>query len=528
MSRKEARKLWAIDCETDPFKHGRVPEPFIWGAWDGSRFLVFDETQAFVAWAKEENAYLYAHNGGKFDFMFLLPYLQETKAKIIKSRIVEINLGCAKLRDSYAIIPVPLAAVQKSEIDYWKMELNCRKEHWSEIVSYLKSDCVNLFNLVTEYRRQAGKGLTIAGNAMTYVRSKLNMPIQKTNAKFDEKFRPFYFGGRCEAWKTGEFETLDIFDINSSYPYAMTFDHAHGSDYIERPNWSRLDAERLQRCFFSLTCDSNGAFPQRDKFGLHFPIGRGDFRITGWEFVEAIRHDLIKNVHVHECLEFYDTLNFSSYVSHWHRHKQAADKSGDKINRTIGKIMMNSLYGKFAQNPINYKDYKVVEIGTPREDGWHIEAEVGDLEIHSRPTLWELQKKHGEDWRNFPKFFNVATGASITGFARARLLSAACEVGRDNIVYMDTDCLFIVPGGNLDALPRDDNLGSWNWEGRAAPAYVAGKKLYAAHIVSGPKKGTKIACKGGKLTATEIKRITKGEKIEWKNPAPTFHLDGTA
>ena len=32
------RKLIAIDCETDPFKAGRVPEPFIWGMYDGNEF----------------------------------------------------------------------------------------------------------------------------------------------------------------------------------------------------------------------------------------------------------------------------------------------------------------------------------------------------------------------------------------------------------------------------------------------------------------------------------------------------------
>ena len=39
-----ARRIVAVaDSETDPFKHGRFPTPFIWGLYDGTHYYEFDK-----------------------------------------------------------------------------------------------------------------------------------------------------------------------------------------------------------------------------------------------------------------------------------------------------------------------------------------------------------------------------------------------------------------------------------------------------------------------------------------------------
>ena len=171
------RRVIAIDCETDPFKHNRIPKPFIWGAYDGTDFLTFTDTAEFVAWLAPQRVIAYAHNGGKFDFMFLLSFLgEETKAQIINGRIVKMNLGKAELRDSYAAVPEALGKIGKKDIDYAKLEENVRHMHMPEIIEYLEQDCVSLFNLITEYRRIAGKQLTIASNALRFLQRLRNRP----------------------------------------------------------------------------------------------------------------------------------------------------------------------------------------------------------------------------------------------------------------------------------------------------------------------------------------------------------------
>jgi hypothetical protein len=72
-------KLAVIDAETDPFRYGRKPEAFAWGFYDGETYVDFwgaDSTLKLMNYiaALREPHVIYAHNGGKFDFFYLLPW----------------------------------------------------------------------------------------------------------------------------------------------------------------------------------------------------------------------------------------------------------------------------------------------------------------------------------------------------------------------------------------------------------------------------------------------------------------------
>lgn len=522
----QPRKIIAIDAETDPFQEGRVPEPFIWGSYDGTDFRTFDSGLDLLTTFFGDHCYLFAHNGGKFDFHFLLKYIKETRVRLINSRIVEMDIGNAKLRDSFSIIPEPLSAYKKTDIEYWKLEKEHRKEHRTEIIEYLRTDCVYLWELVDGFFRVAGRQATIAANALSYAR-KLGIDPGRTNHRFDTEFRQFYFGGRVEARIPGKHKNINVFDINSSYAYAMLHHHASGPDYFVDDKTGPYTTEQIQRSFIDITCFSRGAFPLVDKLGMRFPQCLARFRITGWEYLTAKKHDLISHEKINRILLLPRTITFASYVEDWHQKKQQAEIDGDTLQRLIAKRMLNSLYGKMAQNPVNYFDYKIVPGGTEidYEHGWQLGAEFDNKEIHERPVLWRYQNKWGEEWQKFPIHYNVATGASITGFARARLLDAIHTVGRSQVCYCDTDCIFTMDGANTFALKQDGELGSWVWEGLADPCCIAGKKLYGLKYVNGPNTGKeKLAHKGAKLTLDQIGRLCDGEVIEWRNKAPTFTL----
>jgi len=132
--------------------------------------------------------------------------------------------------------------------------------------------------------------------------------------------------------------------------------------------------------------------------------------------------------------------------------------------------------------------------------------------------------KYGVDWEKQPIFFNVATGASITGYARAALLRAIHTVGPENVVYCDTDSLAVL-GDNWKKLHLGKELGQWDIEGEAEIGHFAGKKLYGMRLKKdNPKAKTeyKIACKGSKLLFDDLRKIVGGEEVTWKNEAPTF------
>ena len=545
------RRILAADCETDPFLHQRVPEPFIWGVYDGSAFRTFDSTEEFAAWASQQHATIYFHNGGKFDAMFLLVSIlrltqskKPVRAQIIGSRVVKIKLGKAELIDSYAAIPEALSMFGKGDIDYAKMEKAVRHLHMPEIIVYLKQDCVSLYDLITEYRSIAGKQLTIASNALKFSK-RLGIDPGKTNASFDESFRPFYFGGRTECFRPGTHKGIHIFDIRSAYPTAMCEYHPSGSEFVhlEEYQFHALPRHEQQKCFIRLRCERpNGAYPLRTKTGLDFPTEGGEFNVTGWEYIAAQDLRLTKGEKILDVIRLSSEISFTEYVEHWYNYKASHNKKTHPIQYNIGKRMMNALYGKLAQNPARYYDYYYVPGGTPIdfENGWEQAAEYNDIEVHRREALWKYKKEFGDEWRGRPLYNNVATGASITGLTRSYLLRAMYRVGKSHIIYCDTDSLIMDNSSDLKILPQSDKLGDWEKEAENCPiGHFAGKKLYGIELPNTEKctcnnplkkdcKKHKIATKGGKLSFADIGRIIKGEKVTWENPAPSFSIAGQA
>lgn len=509
----------------------------MWGYFDGTEFRHFFDTKTFVDFIKTKRCYVYMHNGGKFDLHLLLEHLEQSRALIINGRIVEIKLGKATIRDSFAIIPTSLAAFEKTKFEYWKMEAAVRAAHMPEILAYLRDDCVNLHTIVKAYTEAAGSKSTIASNAMAFSR-KLGTDPGRTGARFDANFRKFYFGGRVEVFKGGSFDYADVFDIKSSYPFAMLHEHATGTVRHVTDNLDSMTPDEINRAFIELECLSDGAFPIiAANGGLTFPHQFAHYNVTGWEYATAIKHNLISRINIKRVVKFAATINFADYVNHWFAHKDAADKAGDRAQRLIGKIMMNSLYGKLAQNPRNYKDFVIQPLGTPpdSDNGWKLEYEFGNLELHSRDALWRYKQDERQDWEERPIFYNVATGASVTGFARAHLLDAICLVGRECIAYCDTDSIVALRGGATVNLRKDGKLGAWEWEGSASPVHIAGKKLYGMKFTAGPNEGKyKFATKGARLwpidgkpderALEKMRRIVNGDIYEWRNEAPSFSL----
>lgn len=530
-------KVYSIDAETDPFLFERVPQPFIWGLYDGTTFKHFFDTKSLVDFIRSHKGIFYAHNGGKFDFMFLLPFLEGiVKTQVIGGRIVSVKMGKGELRDSYAAVPEALGKIQKDTIEYWKMEKEHRETHMPEIISYLKSDCVYLWELMVRYRGIAGKRKTIASNALSFAK-KLGIDPGKSNYRFDKKLREYYYGGRCECFKVGTHKDFRVLDIHSAYPYAMMQDHPTGCDYHVQNDFRGLDTEQIKRSFIKILCHSKGAFPVRKighEGGLSFPHAHGEYNVTGWEYLTAKEFGLISDEKIMRVRYTNERINFRDYVTHWYEYKKNHPKKQHPIEYTIGKIMMNSLYGKLAQNPARYYDYKICPAATEvdSENGWQLYSEYDGHEIHRRESLWKWKYELGVQWEAKAIFNNVATGASITGFTRAHLLTAMCRLGMDRIIYCDTDGIVCHSDVDLGVLSMSDEIGDWELEDTSPIGHFAGKKLYGIKLSElDPKTGDnkiKIASKGSKLAYSDLERIIRGETVVWKNPAPTFSIDGSA
>lgn len=531
------RTIAVIDAETDPFRKGRIPRPFIWGFYDGSRYLQFTRTDDLAAHLKETDCICYAHNGGKFDFHYLLDYLDAWDSiKIINGRIAQCYIGLTELRDSFLIINEPLSKYKKDDIDYAIMEVGQREhaENWRKIESYLKSDCVYLWEMVTAFLNLYGNVLTQAGAAMKQWVKISNDPPEETNAEFYNTFLPFYYGGRVECFESGVIDTdFSVYDINSAYAFAMKHKHPYSANY-ERVNGYVKGAD-----FYTVDCVSYGAFPYRGDggasgnfSGLSFPndnqIRR--FTVSSWELSVAKETGTARQIRVIDSIRFMRHVSFAAYIDHfWNLRKVAqAKQPKDILGDLMAKLMMNSLYGKFAANPENYYNYMIVPrteaavlgAGVPVKDqsgqSWEFGGELGG---------WLLAQRQLDEFQR--RYYNIATGASITGFVRAMLWRAihSCE----GVMYCDTDSIACRRKG--DAVTIGNQLGQWKDEGANFGGFdkagIAGKKLYIFRGKRSGQDGSRIyktASKGAKLTNSQLWRLANGLEVYYEREVPTYSV----
>ena len=522
MSKKpkiDEREVAVIDFETDPFLFGRVPAPFACGVlWRGI-YAEFWGPECWRAAAEYLHSIpvplvVYAHNGGKFDFYFMWPVL-ENPVRLINNRIVSVHLGMHELRDSWAIMPFPLASYKKTKIDYRKFEVEQRECHKEEILRYLRDDCTDLKELVDAFVARFGFKLTIGGTAMSEL-ERLH-PQEHMEEAHDKRFRPFYFGGRVQCFDSGILKgKWKVYDVNSMYPAVMaSFDHPIGVRYVRVDSPRLTDAGWLAgypgRMYFAeIEGIHNRALASRDAAGLRFTGSEGTdvYQVVSHELRAALESGAIEVTHVRYALIPRRVQRFEQFVDTFTAEKRDAKKRGDRINELFAKYTVNSAYGKFGQNPDNFKEYYICIRGVNSSPGveWNLEESAPGWTLWSRPT-------------DEKRFYDVAIAASITSAARAVLMRGLAGARRP--IYCDTDSIICegLRGVSID----DYSLGAWKLEAEGNRCAIAGKKLYA--LFNG-REPVKWASKGTKLAPSEIERIAKGETVLWENDAPNFKLDG--
>jgi len=523
-----------LDAETDPFLYGRKPLPFAWGLFDGIHYYeIWGEGESREEQADdctdriiqkihsiETPLRIYAHNGGKFDFFYLLEKGVITDpVKIINGRIVSARIGIHEIRDSYAILPVPLSAYQKNKIDYALFEFAVRHLHKDDILHYLASDCEYLHELVSAFISEYGLNLTIGSTAIKTL--KKMHPFKAQNDSHDERFRPYYFGGRVQCFDRGILHgDFEVHDVNSMYPFVMKHcQHPTGKDYrllyendLDNGFYETgvIANYPFQPYFINFTGHSNGAFCTRSDKGLNFEPQQGEFKTTSHEFQLALKYGLVTIDQIKEIFVPLETISFGEFVDMCIEGKIEGKKDGDKAKELFNKLLANSSYGKFGQNPENFYDWIFRYPGEPFHcfDEWKLFLDAGFVELWKRPAPK-------------PVYYDVATAASITGASRAVLLEAI--VNADRPLYCDTDSIISL---GLRGVKFDKyELGAWDLEGAGNRLCLGGKKMYC--LFDKDNKPVKYASKGARLTPEQIELLCQGSLIEWRNMAPNFQFDGS-
>jgi len=538
----ELRKnnIAVLDMETDPFDNKTKSRifPFVACLYSDNfdPIVIWDESnEGFVTKviaaieALPEEYIIYAHNGGKFDYMFLLHRLRGNIS--FKGRgIMSAKIGPHELRDSYHIIPEKLSAYQKEVFDYENMRKNKRNKPKirQQIIDYLISDCRYLLEIVKGFINSFGLKISIGQAAMAELRTKYK--VQTIGENLDTGLRQYFFGGRveCLAGKGHFVGHYKLYDVNSMYPDAMAhYRHPISSNYTKRQKGGINE----NTCFIELDCTNFGALVKRDGDGsTSATIRKGRFLTTIHEYTAAVALGLIEDVKIISYIDNETLSDFRDFIYPLYEKRQEtkrllkALKEGSeayaeaKREDIFTKLLLNNAYGKFAQNPRRFKEHAITSPDAEAPHGYDIPIPsfvCEDYAIWSRPSPNR-------------RFNNVGTAASITGAARSVLMRAIAN--SVDAIYCDTDSLICKELNNteLDAV----KLGAWDLEDEFSEVIVTGKKQYACKLmtpktVNGQLVEYKIRSKGvAGLEWADFQKMLDGEIVEVLSKAPTLSKNG--
>lgn len=539
-SKAKLENIAILDMETDPFDSELQTqiEPFLAVLyadqfepviiWDEDRFSFARKVIAAIE-ALPEPYTIYAHNGGKFDYMFLMHELRGDVS--FKGRgIMRAKIGPHEIRDSFHILPDRLAAFNKDVFDYKNMAKDKRNNFRKEIIDYCIADCRYLLDIVKSFVKEFGLKLSIGAAALADLRR--HYKYETLTSSVDESLRPFFFGGRVECLAgrgifTGHYK---LYDVNSMYPAVMAnMKHPIGNKYTWRPG-----EPGEMTCFIDLECKNNGALVQRQKledgtYETTTGVREGRFMTTIHEYKAALELGLIWDVKINMCVDNNKLTDFSKFVLPHYEKRQEIKGTLKKFKEQMlsetsqtwldvkkddmfRKFLLNNGYGKFAQNPRRYKETFVTNPGEAPD----VEGYEDTTPVYEGAKYWIWQKPAPKQ-----KFNNVGTAASITGAARSVLMRAIA--GATDPIYCDTDSLICreISGVELDGV----KLGAWDLEAEFSEVIVNGKKMYACKPLNGGKE--KIRSKGvNGLTYDEMKKMFYGEILEKVNSGVTLTRTG--
>jgi DNA polymerase elongation subunit (family B) len=559
------RNIAVLDFETDPFDDALKAEilPFVCELYSdqfGSIVIWDEDFERFikkVVTAIEDlpDAYtIYAHNGGKFDYLFLVRHLRGT-VKFKGRAIMSCRIGNHELRDSLHILPEKLAAWKKDHFDYSKMKRGNRAKFRDEILAYLHSDCLYLFDIIKSFISEFGLKISIGQAAFAALKKEYKNVAMLGGTKYsdtqDEFLRRYFFGGRVECiGGRGIFDSREgigdfkLYDVNSMYPYVMAnFAHPIGREY----NWRRGGVSS-DTVFIDVECENAGAFVSRTKtneLDAAPEFGRGRYYVTKWEFDVATKWGLISDVNIIGVVDNSSRSDFSDFIIPMYRrrrdvkdamealriHQREDTSEYEELKKQdlFLKYLLNNSYGKFAQNPRNFKEYYYTDAGEKPPKDWMEFLKDCDDETRHKFSMPVERAETFEIWaKPSPgrRFNNVGTASSITGAARAVLLDAM-QRAREPI-YCDTDSLICrdLVGVDLDV----SKLGAWKHEATFDRVIIAGRKLYACEVQGYPdghEKRIKIRSKGATgLVWRDFEKMLDNEIITTLNKAPTISKTG--
>lgn len=502
------------------------------GVFDGDRYRAYLSVEDFLLHElthKNRGKWFYAHAGGLADIQFVLESVLQTRGYTVKASCSGSSLIIVHVRrgkhtwhfvDSFWLLQEKLANIGKyvgidkgmqmeparysdgwyaigskgqrvsgphaTEDDAWKAQSEYLEEWYRsaplyELRSYNEIDCIILYQAIRQFEEvlyELGGQLkmTQASCAMELFRRRYLQREIETHAWVNEKARCAYFASRVEVLAK-ECHDAWYYDVNSSFPYAMTFP-VPGSMIGTS---SRMPDHGL---FISdVTIEVPDCFlppiPTRLAGRLFFPVGQWRGWLSNVD-IELLQSEGGRILDHRESISFEPRLDCKEYAEHLY-HLRATSTG---IMQFACKRLMNALYGKFAE--CEWKSSIEIDPPVPRgpEEGWRM-LFPGAFLVERKVPIPHM---------------HVPISTHITAIARRtlyRYMSYSPELH-----YCDTDGF----SSSVELTSVDGKLGFIKLEKRIKHGRFVTQKTYDLETLEG-KHVTK--AKGfRKMNASEFGRMT--------------------
>ena len=405
----------------------------------------------------------YAHNAGKFDLIGLLGnYLEDPRFKVIinSGRLISMKHKQNKIQfiDSLNLFNTSLENIGKAMnlskgITPEKFIIGDRSEEITkEDIDYCIRDTEILLLAIIKFNEMifnefgTNIGLTIASTAQKVWLTYFLKQDLKVN-KYDKYFRNSYYGGRTEVLqKRGQYVYPAYYhDFNSLYPSVMLTGKYPNPETLKFLNIINTDIKFIEEyegvsdIEIEIPDMKYPPLPYKWQGKLIFPVGT----LRGWYNHNEIRLALkygAKIKKIYSTVFSKETVNyFEDYVIQMYSKRLMYKSEGNTMGDLFTKLLLNSLYGKFAQKVERKELGFIFEEPKPKPGYQWIFEPYRDSNV----GIWKLVNDQGKVL--FKEGYNnvVSFASYTTSMARIKLYEAVQNVYRygGEVYYTDTDSI---------------------------------------------------------------------------------------
>lgn len=401
------------------------------------------------------------------------------KFYILKVRYNNITIT---FQDSFAIIPLSVAQMAKAfgmDISKLHIEYTDHREEGGQLTDddkeYITYDILIVQKGLQYFFDQNLNKITLGSDALADFKSIITSKKFDTyfpKPAYDKDIRRSYKGGFSYVKEDIAGKTIGngiVLDVNSLYPSRMYYcELPYGEGKYFEGEYIKDEVYNLYiqsiTCIFeikenylpTIQIKNSRSFANNE----YLKNSNGQevlLTLTSVDLKLFFEHYNVYNLEFHGGWKFKSSTEiFKPFIDKWMAIKIEASRTGNLGLRTLAKLMLNNLYGKFALNP-------------------KVTSKIPYLDREKDIVRYHLADPTDRE----PIYIPVAT--FITAHARYYTISSAQKV-YDRFCYADTDSLHLI-GTDLPNLDIDDDkLGAWKLEKTFTRAKFVRQKTYIEEV----------------------------------------------